>query len=84
MLFPHYAISMGKDIVPVYGDYKIRNERESAMKYKKMYYIVFNAVTDSLETAKSLPDSPEKKKLLAILIQCQRAAEEIYLAGGKD
>lgn len=54
------------------------------MKYKKMYYIVFNAVTDSLETAKSLPDSPEKKKLLAILIQCQRAAEEIYLAGGKD
>ena len=53
------------------------------MKYDKMYYTVFNAVTDALEIIRELPESPEKEKLILILTQCQKTGEGIYLAGGK-
>ena len=49
------------------------------MMYDKMYYTVFNAVTDALEVAKGLPASPEKQKLVDILVQSQKASEELYL-----
>lgn len=48
--------------------------------YDRMYYTVFNAVTDALEVAKGLPPSKEKKELVSILVQSQKASEELYLS----
>lgn len=50
------------------------------MSYDKMYYTVFNAVTDALEVAEKMPDSPEKKELLCILSQSQQISEDIYVS----
>ncbi len=52
--------------------------------YDKMYYIVFNAVTDALEIAKSLSPGPERRCLQEILCAAQRNSEQMYLLSEED
>lgn len=49
------------------------------MKYDKLYYVTFNAVTDALEIVRALPESGEKVQILRILETAQIQTEELYL-----
>lgn len=53
------------------------------LRYDKMYYINFNAITDALEVVEALPLSPEREQLGEILRRAQQSSEEIYLLEDK-
>lgn len=64
-------MSENPDLKLIIGDNKPKRSEEEL--YKKMYYYLFNAITDALnETDKASAD--------AILIQAQIDAEEIYIS----
>ena len=54
------------------------------MIYNKMYYTVFNAVTDALEVVKKLLPSVEREQIVKILVQSQQAGEDLYLSQGDE
>ena len=45
--------------------------------YQKMYLLLFNAITDSIESIEKLNIGSAKEKL----IQAQQAAEELFMQG---
>lgn len=49
------------------------------IRYDKMYYIAFNAITDALEIIETLPQSQEREQLRGILCTAQQNSEQVYL-----
>jgi len=49
------------------------------IRYDKMYYIVFNAITDALEVMEALPQCPEREQLRKILCTAQQNSEQVYV-----
>lgn len=52
---------------------------EAMPDYKRMYHLLFNAITDALEAMEQ--NSPDFARRL--LIRAQQDAEELYLAAGE-
>ena len=48
--------------------------------YRKMYYTLFNAITDALE----LMEQGEVEKAKRLLEEAQQASEELYMEGEGD
>ncbi len=47
--------------------------------YDKMYYALFNAITDVLEITESMEPSEQRRKIWKKLCEAQQRSEEIYL-----
>ena len=50
------------------------------LDYEKLYHLLFNAITDALETM----ESGELETARFLLIRAQQKAEELYLAAGDE
>ena len=52
--------------------------------YRKMYYTLFNAITDALSIALEAMEQQNYGQARARLIAAQQQSEEIYLDGDED
>ena len=73
-----YAMLIIESLIEYKCEYSTLKEREAM--YKKMYYTLFNAVTDALEAMAQQNYGQAR----ALLIAAQQQSEEIYMDGEED